>query len=173
MFNFGLFIGGIFLLRFMLGLANYISGWFGWVMGISGVIISFSGALVGIFSMDNLGPHFQVAMTFFYMGLFITISFSTYLIFLDKSRLFQKWLAAPGALAACAFFYFLFLTDPLVPEDTPLEDLSKIFENRPAVWETAVFEWIVIFSIIAWVLFLSIYFLRNKNVISEIQEENK
>jgi hypothetical membrane protein len=160
-FNLGLFVGGIFLLVFLLGLSFYIGGWFGWVLGLMGTVTSISGALVGIFPMDNLEPHFRVAMTFFYMGLMITIVFSVYVLFLDRRNLFNRWLSVPGLLSAAAFFYFLFMTDPIVPEESPIEGLFRALENRPNIWETAVFEWVVVFTILGWILSLSIY-LRAK-----------
>jgi hypothetical membrane protein len=160
-FNLGLFLGAILLLVFFFGLSLYIGGWFGWVLGIAGIVTSISGALVGVYPMDNLEPHFRVAMTFFYMGLFITILFSAYVLFLDRRKLFNRWLSIPGLLSATAFFYFLFLTDPIMPEDAPVETLYQALENRPPTWETAVFEWVVVFTIIAWILSLS-YYMRVK-----------
>jgi hypothetical membrane protein len=160
-FNLGLFIGGILLLVFLLGFSLYVGGWFGWVLGLLGIVISISGALVGIFPMDNLEPHFWVAMTFFYMGLMITIIFSVYVLFLDRRNLFNRWLSVPGLLSAAAFFYFLFMTDPIVPEDSSVEELFQALENRPNIWETAVFEWVVVFTILGWILSLSVY-LRAK-----------
>jgi hypothetical protein len=159
-FNLGLILGGVLLLRFMFGLAMYLNNWFGWLMGISGLVICISGSLVGVFSMDNLGPHFQAAFTFFYTGLVVTVLFSAYVLFLNRTNYFDKRLAIPGVFAASAFVIFLFFTEPIVPEDTPLEDFSLIFQNRPNVWETAIFEWVVVLTIIVWVISLSIFFLR-------------
>jgi hypothetical protein len=156
-FNLGLFIGAILLLVFLLGLSVYVGGWFGWVLGLMGAVTSISGALVGIYTMDNLEPHFRVAMIFFYMGLVITIVFSGFVLFLDRHRLFNRWLSVPGLVSAAAFFYFLFLTDPIMPEDAPVDGLFYALENRPALWETAIFEWVVVFTIIGWILSLSLY----------------
>lgn len=160
-FNLGLILGGILLLAFLLGVATSIGGWFGWILGIVGLVSSISGTLVGFFPMDNLGPHFLAAMVFFYAGLVITLLFSLFVLFLDQRNLFKKWMSVPGLISGAAFFYFLFLTDPILPEGASLESLSALLENRPQFLESAVFEWVVVIALLGWITSLSIYMRSN------------
>jgi hypothetical membrane protein len=162
-FNIGLIVGGIFFLGFMVGLSGQFSGVWKWIFGIAGLVTSVSGGLVGVFSMDNLRPHFSAAMTFFYSGLLITILFSVYVLFFDRKKQFARWLAVPGGFSAGAFFVFLFLTPPMMPEDGPVEAIFETLENRPPIIETAIFEWVVVISILAWILSLSIFLFRKTN----------
>jgi hypothetical membrane protein len=159
-FNIGLIVGGICFLGFMIGLASQLSGFWKWFFGITGLVTSISGGLVGIFPMDNLGLHFSAAMTFFYSGLLITVLFSVYILFFDRKDQFDRWLTIPGGISAVAFFVFLFLTTPMVPEDQPVEAIFEVLENRPPIIETAIFEWVVVISILGWILSLSVFLYR-------------
>jgi len=59
------------------------------------------------------------------------------------------------------FFSFLFLADPIVPEGEPLKDVLFVLENRPAILETAIFEWAVIISTLLWIFVLAVFVNRN------------
>ena len=91
-FNYGLILGGIFVLIFMISLWSIFDGWLGKLIVIVGVVTSISGSLVGVYPMNNLDPHIDVAMTFFYAGLLITILFSGY-VFTRQNEKFPKWMA--------------------------------------------------------------------------------
>ena len=85
-FNAGLFLGGLFLTFFMTGVATYLGGWFGILFGVVSVVTGLSGALVGIFPMNNLTQHMRVALTFFYSGMVTTILFSVYVLFSNQEK---------------------------------------------------------------------------------------
>ena len=68
-FNRCLFIGGLCLTIFMLGLAAHLGGWFSYVFGLVGVVAGISGALVGVFPMNMRRWHSLVAVTFFNAGM--------------------------------------------------------------------------------------------------------
>lgn len=155
-FNGGLFIGGLLITIFMLGTAVYLGGRFGYLFGVVGFITGVSGALVGLFPMDNLELHFAVAMTFFNMGMVTTVLFSVYVLFFPKSP-FPKWMSIPGGITALSFFSLLYLVDPILPEDAGMEELSNALINRPEVWSTAVIEWLVGITVLAWVVIVSLY----------------
>jgi hypothetical membrane protein len=159
-FNIGLIIGGLLLTVSLLGLAVYIRGWFSYPFGLVGLVTGLSGTLVGFFPMDNLIPHFRVAMTFFNFGMATTVMFSIYVVFFRQDK-FAKWLAIPGGITAICFFALLFLTDPILPDNAGLETLSEILTNRPPVLETAIIEWAVGISVFAWIVAVAL-FLRTK-----------
>lgn len=154
-FNSGLLVGGFFVLLFMISLWPVFKGWLGKLIVAGGIVTSIFGSLVGIYPMTNLGPHIDVAMTFFYAGLVVTILFSIY-VFTGFNRIFPKWVAIPGMFSFICFFVFLFLTDPIIPEGGALESIFLVLDNRPPILETAIFEWAVIFSIMIWILSISL-----------------
>jgi hypothetical membrane protein len=163
-FNYGLILGGIFVLIFMISLWSIFDGWLGKLIVIVGVVTSISGSLVGVYPMNNLDPHIDVAMTFFYAGLLITILFSGY-VFTRQNEKFPKWMAIPGSVSGICFFIFLFFTDPIVPAGTPVEAMFSVLENRPQILETAIFEWAVILSTMVWIFILSVYVYKSPTLV--------
>ena len=159
-FNTSLVLGGLLVLVFMLTLWLVFDNWFGRLIVIVGVITSVSGSLVGLYPMSNLEPHIDAALTFFYTGLLMTILFSAY-VFTRQNEKFPKWLAIPGLISFVSFFAFLFLTDPIFPDGAPVEEIFLVLENRPAVLETAIFEWAVIISTLIWIFVLSVFVHKN------------
>jgi hypothetical membrane protein len=163
-FNVGLFVGGLLLTTFMLGVAAYMRGWFRYVFGLAGLITGISGMLVGLMPMSaDLDAHLTVAMTFFNVGMVTTVLFSLYALLLRQGG-FPKWMALPGGVTALSFFSLLYLVEPLVPADQRGLPLSQVLEtllwNRPAVWQTAIVEWVVVLAVLGWVLAVSFYMCR-------------
>ncbi len=161
-FNAGLLLGSIFVLLLMISLWPVFNGWFGKLIVVGGIFTSVSGGLVGIFPMNNLEPHIDVAITFFYAGLVVTILFSIY-VFTGLNRNFPRWVAVPGVFSFVCFFVFLFLTDPIIPQDGSFESIFFVLDNRPPILETAIFEWAVILSIIIWIFTVSLTASKQKS----------
>jgi hypothetical membrane protein len=163
-FNVGLFVGGLLLTAFMLGVAAQMRGWFRYVFGLAGLVTGISGTLVGLMPMSaDLDAHLTVAMTFFNVGMVTTVLFSLYVL-LSRQGGFSKWMALPGCLTGLSFFSLLYLVEPLVPEDQRGRPLSEVLEtllwNRPTVWQTAIVEWVVVLAVLGWVLAVSLYLRR-------------
>lgn len=158
LFNGTLFVGGLCLTVFLLGLAAYMrAGWFSILFGLVGLVTGVSGALVGIFPMNNLVPHARVAMMFFNMGLVATLLFSLYVLF-SRQRRFPKWMLAPGLLATAFFVAFLFYPQPATSGSIDIGEATRqLMANRPAVWPMAILEWGVLISILVWALVVSLY----------------
>jgi len=155
-FNFGIFAGGLCLVVFLLGLGRRIGGWYGLLFTLVGAACGLSGALVGIFPMNNLAPHIVWAMRFFNLGLLTSAIFS--LLALLKRGGLSRWLALPGAFSALAFAAFLY-----VPTSRPGSDITAgvnplaavtgaLSKPRPAVWSLAVLEWLALGSVMIWAL---------------------
>ena len=138
-----------------------LGGWFGYLFGVVGFITGISGALVGVFPMDNLESHFTVAMTFFNMGMVTTLLFSVYVLFFPKSR-FPLWMSIPGGITALSFFSLLYLVDPILPENAGVEELANALINRPEVWSTAVIEWLVGITVLGWAVIVSLYLWKTE-----------
>ncbi|MDH7487924.1 MAG: DUF998 domain-containing protein [Anaerolineae bacterium] len=158
LFNGALFAGGLCLTVFLLGLAVYMkAGWFSALFGAIGLITGVSGALVGIFPMNNLAPHARVAMTFFNMGLVATLLFSLY-IALSRQRRLPRWMLAPGLLATAFFVAFVFYPHPTGSGTMTIEETTRrLMETRPMVWPMAILEWGMLISILVWALVVSLY----------------
>jgi hypothetical protein len=66
-----------------------------------------------------------------------------------------------GRTGALSFFSLLYLVEPIVPEDQPDMPLSQALEallwNRPAVWQTAIVEWVVVLAALAWLISVSLH----------------
>ncbi len=167
LFNATLFVGGLCITLFLLGLAMHMrAGWFSVLFGLVGVVTGVSGALVGIFPMNNLAPHARVAMTFFNMGLVATLLFSLYVLF-SRRRTFPKWMLVPGLLTTASFAGFLYLPRPdAPPSEELLETALRMMANRPAVWPMAILQWSVLISILLSALVVSLYLLARLPAVS-------
>ena len=149
-FNGGLIAGGIGILVFPIGIASRMNGWFRWIVGPVGLLTGVFGTLVGVFPMNNLAVHMFVANGFFYPGLATMLLFSGYVL-TSRHREFPRWIAVPGLVAAGALFAFLFLgglVENLVNSAGPPPGFGV---NRPAIWVSALFEWVAICAILVWV----------------------
>lgn len=154
-FNGGLIFGGVGVIVFMVGLARLIPGWFRYVFGIAGLATGISGTLVGVFPMNRLQPHIQVAMQFFNMGLLTMTLFSLYVLF-SRQRRFPRWFLIPGVLAVACFAAFLYFP---MPEDVSagLPTTHGLITNRPDVWWLAIAEWSAVGAVLGWILIMSLY----------------
>jgi hypothetical protein len=54
----------------------------------------------------------------------------------------------------------LYLVPPLVPEGEG--GLEQVLANRPAVWPTAIVEWAVVATVLAWVVAVGVVLLRSR-----------
>lgn len=154
-FNLGLLLGGFCLVAFMLGVARRIGGWQGALFGVGGVICAVSGALVGVFPMNNLAPHIFWAMNFFNGGLWVMIWFS--LVVLIGRPGLPRWLALPGMLSASAFASFKWLPGSTTGGGDSLAAVDAFLSvPRPAVWGMAVFEWLAVLAVLLWVMIVAL-----------------
>lgn len=157
-FNIGLFLGGLCLVFFLLNLGKLIGGWLGALFGVAGLACGVSGALVGVFPMNNLPPHIFWAMNFFNLGLGLMVLFSLIVIFGRHSL--PRWLAAPGLLGVLAFAAFLYMPMPATDEvDSLAAAHSMMTTTRPAIWQMAVFEWAAVGSVLIWSTLVAVVLL--------------
>jgi len=152
LFNWGLIIGGIPLILFMIGLGIKYKSVYGWICTAGGLFCSISAFFVGIFPMDfgselYMTGHVISALSFFYGGMATVFLFSI-LIFIDKKKVLPKWLGIFGLLVAVIFALFIFL-----PEGA-LDDI--MVRPRDRFLLISFLEWLVVFSIFSWILTISI-----------------
>ena len=155
-FNGGLILGGVGIVIFMIGVTRLIPGWFRYVFAIAGLATGISGTLVGVFPMNRLQPHIQVAMQFFNMGLLSMTLFSLYVLF-ARQRTFPRWFVIPGILATACFAAFLYFPTPNDVSGGMPTTQALVITDRPAVWWLAIMEWSAVLAVLGWVLLVSLY----------------
>ena len=160
-FNWGLILGGSLTTIFMVYLASQIDHWVKYPLGILSVYTTVNGALVGVYPMNFLEPHIQVAMRFFNLGMLISFLYSL-LFLLTKWHPFPRWMAAPGLLNAGFFAWFLNYPSEMNSDVSFDQGMSTLLTNRPDFIPMALLEWVVILGILVWVLILGGYLLLKK-----------
>jgi hypothetical protein len=165
LFNWGLILGAIPLLLFMLGLGLKYKSIFGWICTAGGIFCSISAFFVGIFPMDfdsslYMTGHVISAMSFFYGGMATVFLFSI-LIFIDKKKILPRWLGVFGIVVAIIFALFLFL-----PEGA-LDDI--MIRPRDPFLLLAFLEWLVVFAIFAWIATISITINVQRNRMKKLE----
>lgn len=156
LFNNSLIVGGVLLIGFMLLLGLTLKHWFAWIASLLGIYAAANCALVGLYPMDNLELHGKVAMDFFFYGMIAVGLFTIYFFFFAKEA-HPRQLGIPGVIAAASFASFLY-----IPEFT----LSAPGEARQPFLLITSLEWLVFFSVLAWVVVVSFYF-RKKITINQ------
>ena len=116
-------------------------------------------------SRGSTGVIHPLNVLFFNAGLATTVLFSLYLLFFRQAR-FPRWMALPGVVMALSFFSLLFLVEPIVPEGQPPEAIPAFLEgllwDRPPIWQTAVVEWVVVLTVLGWVVAVALYLRRTE-----------
>ncbi|MCC6615780.1 MAG: DUF998 domain-containing protein [Anaerolineae bacterium] len=148
-FNTGLIVGGVFLVIFLVGLATLLKGWFRYLFALFGVVSGVSGVLVGVFPMNNLAAHTQVALTFFNTGWIMVGLFSLYILFVRPPP-FPLWLIIPGIITVLSFIAFLNSISGLTG------DALAAPTDRVAVWNVTIFEWMLIGGVMVWVFLIAL-----------------
>jgi hypothetical membrane protein len=162
LFNGGLLIGGIMAAVFMVYLASQFQNWIRYPLGVVSMVAALCGALVGIYPMNAMETHLQVALAFFNLGLLISFLYSAAILF-SRRHPFPRWLAIPGLLNTGSFFLFLNFPSEFDAASADLEAYMREFvQNRPNLSPLALTEWVVVLGILAWILILAIYLFRNR-----------
>lgn len=169
LFNISLIIGGIAFTVFVIGLTLQIQSWWRYPFVAIGVVSGIFGTLVGFIPMNNLESHISVAMTFFNTGWMAVGVFSLYVLFGKKPQ-FPRWFVIPGLFAVMCFITFLNLLN--VPYDNLQEMLSAPL-TRPTLFLLAFVEWLVIITVLIWVLLVSAYlWMRDRTRVTSAITEN-
>ena len=169
-FNTSLFVGGLVLLIFVLGLGLYTRTKLGYVASAFGVFSCISCSLVGLFPMNNLSVHDAVAYSFFCNGL-VAITLFTFVILFDKQDKTLKWLLIPGIITIASFASYLIV--PYIVRLTHGHTPHPHRMVRSHVRLNPVLEWSVFFTVIAWFVLMSIYLMVKRPVrVEAIQKWN-
>jgi hypothetical membrane protein len=160
-FNMSLFVGGLVLLIFVLGLGLYVHTKLGYVASAFGIFSCISCSLVGVFPMNNLSIHDAVAYSFFYNGL-VGITLFTLVILFDKQNKISKWLLIPGIITVASFASYLIM--PYIIRSTHGHTLHAHRLARSHIRLNPILEWSVFFTVIAWFVLMSIYLMVRRPI---------
>ena len=148
-FNAGLVAAGVLYVPFVLGLGAAVGGWWAAAGTLAGLVSAVSVACVGFFPMNNLAPHIAAAMTFFRSGLVTVLLFGVAIQLQRADRRVIDRRANLAGIAALAAFAAFIAWIELQPGGSAGFHPS-VFAGRPAVWTSAVLEWLVLAAVIAW-----------------------
>jgi len=151
-FNAGLMLSAAPLLYFMIALGRHYRGWLPRVAQLAGGVASVGAFFVGVFPMNELAAHMTAANTFFYGGMIAVFIYS--IVIFVAPGLLPRTMAFFGSMVGLTFASFLFL--PLHyfvgPAPTLLKDAPY---QHPDFWLIAFVEWLVLVSVLGWVLAIS------------------
>ncbi len=151
-FNLGLIVGAPCLGIFLLGLAWSLEGWSRYLFAVISIVAGIAGMLVGVFPMDNLAAHTQVAQTFFLTGGVVVALFSLYILFGKQTR-YPRWIVIIGVISVVSFAAFLSIVLP-----GGANALAAPEGVRPSIWITVVWEWMILISVLVWIFVVAWYF---------------
>jgi len=163
-FNVCLMISGLLIAAFMIGLGVYIKRPWGYVVSLLGAISGVSCSLVGVFPMNHMTSHVRVADGFFY-GILATIFLFTVCISLDKNADFSRWMTLPGGLVVVCVLSFIIV--PRFTNTNHIFTLNPARVIRPHFWPNAFLEWTVFFSVLIWIVSMSVYLIRGAGTLGE------
>ena len=148
-FDIGLAAAGMLYVPFVLGLGAAIRGWWAAAGTLAGLVSAAALSCVGLFPMNNLPPHIAAAMLFFRSGLVTVLLFGV-AIQLQRAdrRVIDRRSNIAGIAALAAFAVFIAWIE-LQPGGSAGFHPS-VFAGRPAVWTSAILEWLVLVAVIAW-----------------------
>jgi hypothetical membrane protein len=145
-FNAGLIAGGLCFATFILGLARVRGGTAGLAFGATGVLAGLAGALVGVFSVNDIDRHTLATYAFFNLG-WVTLAIASADFVLRRDRRFPEWLAVLGAVAVATFLTFI--VTYVVSAGGSGEGLEGP-TVRPDVSLATTLEWAAIAGILVW-----------------------
>jgi hypothetical membrane protein len=148
LFNAGLVAAGVLYVLFVLGLGAAVGGWWAAAGTLAGLVSAVSVACVGVFPMNDLAPHLTAAMTFFRSGLATVLLFAVAIQLQRADRRAVDRRSNIAAIAA-ALAYAAFLAWMEIRPGSS-SDFQPSLVARPEIWPSAILEWSVLVTVIAW-----------------------
>jgi hypothetical membrane protein len=152
LFNFGLILGGLFLLPYIVDLGFIFKSLLGWLGVAAGAVAALGVVGVGLFPINDLASHRIAAMTFFRAGLVMVTLFGLAILFQPAGRATIPQAANLLSLPTfTAYASFLVLMTPKKKPDQPDDSLEpEQVPQRPKFWLLPIVEWAVFFTTILW-----------------------
>lgn len=146
LFNAGLFLGGLLYIPEAIGLGLLLPGLWAKLGMAAGCVTALAVALVGVFPMNNIGPHIKAAMTNFRAGLVMVLCFSIAIAVSPAGP--PRLLSLAGLPSVLAYAYFLAYSRTMFRSSQ--DALSPLSKPRPRVWRLAAAEWAIFLTTIPW-----------------------
>lgn len=154
-FNLCMILSGVGVIICVVSLGLGLPGFWAKPGMLFGVVTGLGLAMVGVFPMDNIEPHGKAAITFFRGGLLMVSVFSLAILFPPQDKeIIPSLFGLVGLIPVAAFTSFLGLLWNV--RDKVDQTLSVEGVHQPRFSKFAISEWAVYFSIILWVLVLSL-----------------
>ncbi|HZU86627.1 MAG TPA: DUF998 domain-containing protein [Anaerolineaceae bacterium] len=151
-FNIGLMVCGATLLPCCIGLGLLIPGAWSKLGMVFGVLASIGVFSVGVFPMNYLKPHTIAAMSYFRLGMVMSIFF-TLAIFAqpEEPPVLPRLLGLAGVPAVIAYASFLAYSQVKFKEvGQTLDPTTQI--QRPRIWVLTLLEWAIFLTTVPWFL---------------------
>jgi hypothetical protein len=163
LFNWGLIVGGLVLIPFLVGMGLALGSLWGKIALIVGIWTALSCAAVGIFPMNHMKSHSWVAMSYFRSGLVTVLLFSI-AVFTQSPEfeIIPKLSNLAGLLSVMCYAVFLFISDTSKKKDEPEGEVldPETYPERQRFSRITILEWAVFFSTILWFLILALFALK-------------
>jgi len=154
-FNLTMIISGLGVVLATISLGLGLPGFWAKLGLLFGVVTGIGQMMVGVFPMVNIKPHGTAAVTFFRGGLLMVAAFSLAILFPAKNeQILPSLYGLVGLIPIAAFTTFLALL--WKARDKVDQTLSNGGVKHRRISEFTISEWAVFFSIILWVLVLSL-----------------
>lgn len=169
-FSIGLCLSSILFVFLLLGLSFHIDSlWARRAMRI-GILSCIACFFVGVFPGNTWKyAHLAVALTFF-TGSLIAVAMFGFAIYTDPKNTMSNWYIIPSLVMVVNSAIFLLLPSASVKEF--LADRAAF--QRPDLWLNPFFEWMVFFSMMLWMFFISrhLYFYNKRAGITLLGNES-
>ena len=148
-FNAGLVASGALYLPFTLGLGMTLGGWWAAAGTLAGLVAAVAVACVGFFPMNDLPRHYAAAMTFFRFGLLTVLFFA---VAIQRQRPGRRAIDRRANVASLAtvLAFAAFLAWIGVQPGGSSDFHGRAISARPAVWASAMLEWSILVTMVAW-----------------------
>lgn len=156
-FNTGIMLGGLLIAVFMWGLGRFYRTKLGHAAATAGVLGGLACSGTGLVPINHLMPHLAVAILFFH-GAWIAFALFAFVFAHDAQNRLPRWLVLPSI--ATVFCFAALLASPLFAGHVALEAIQKKHFVRPELWPAALLEWLVLASILLWLLLVAGCLLR-------------
>jgi hypothetical protein len=163
LFNWGLIVGGLVLIPFLVGMGLALGSLWGKIALIVGIWTALSCAAVGIFPMNHMKSHSWVAMSYFRSGLVTVLLFSI-AVFTQSPEfeIIPKLSNLAGLLSVMCYAAFLIISDTSKKKDEPEREVldPETYPERQRFSRITILEWAVFFSTVLWFLILALFALK-------------
>ena len=153
LFNMGLILGGFLFLLMMPGVGISLGSAWGYLGMAAGIVAAAACMCVGIFPMNNLGPHTIAAMTYFRAGLATVLLFCIAIILQPaEQRVIPLYTLPIGGSAFVAYAVFLVYMARVEKKDKSNALDTNTVSERPGFWWMPFLEWMVVIFTLLWFL---------------------